>query len=200
MEGGLAVTDDEELYHIMKSVRAHGWTRDLPMENLVTGRKSEEAFDESFNFVLPGYNLRPLEMSGALGQEQLAKLPMIISERRKNHLLFKEVMADFPQVGLQKEIGQSSWFGFSLVLGEEAGIRRQTLVAELNANGVECRPIVAGNFANKAVVKRHMPHDVHATLTNADYIDHNGLFIGNHHYPLEQQFEFLRAALKSAFK
>ena len=78
MEGGIVVTDDEELYHIMLSMRSHGWTRNLPIENKVTGIKSDDAFEESFNFVLPGYNLRPLEMSGALGLEQIKKLPTLI--------------------------------------------------------------------------------------------------------------------------
>jgi CDP-6-deoxy-D-xylo-4-hexulose-3-dehydrase len=36
MEGGLITTDDEELYHVMICLRAHGWTRHLPKENLVS--------------------------------------------------------------------------------------------------------------------------------------------------------------------
>ena len=71
MEGGCVVTDDEELYHILLSMRAHGWTRNLPKENLVSGNKSDDPFEESFKFILPGYNVRPLEMSGAIGIEQL---------------------------------------------------------------------------------------------------------------------------------
>ena len=63
------MTDDEELYHILLSVRAHGWKRNLPKHNLGCGERSDNAFEESFRFVLPGYNLRPLEMSGAVGQE-----------------------------------------------------------------------------------------------------------------------------------
>ncbi|MEX5727653.1 CDP-6-deoxy-D-xylo-4-hexulose-3-dehydrase [Rhodovulum iodosum] len=198
MEGGLAVTDDEELFHIMLAVRAHGWTRNLPKENLVTGTKSDDPFEESFKFVLPGYNLRPLEMSGALGQEQIAKLPMIVEERRKNADLYREIMADFPQIAIQKEIGESSWFGFSMVVSETAGIDRAALIGSLGANGIECRPVVAGNFAKNEAVKRYIPHDIHGTLDNADYIDRNGLFIGNHHYPLIQQFPYLRKALKEA--
>ncbi len=69
MEGGLILTDDQELYHILLCLRAHGWTRDLPEKNLVTNGKSADFFEESFRFVLPGYNLRPLEFSGALGAE-----------------------------------------------------------------------------------------------------------------------------------
>lgn len=200
MEGGIAVTDDEELFQIMLAVRAHGWTRNLPKENLITGTKSDDPFEESFKFVLPGYNLRPLEMSGALGQEQIAKLPMIVTERRKNAEIFRDIMSAFPQITIQQEIGESSWFGFSMVLNEDAGIDRKALVAAFTANGIECRPIVAGNFAKNEVVTRYMPHEIHGTLVNADYIDRNGLFIGNHHYPLDQQFPYLLATLKTSFK
>ena len=35
MEGGVVLTNDEELYHIMLSLRAHGWTRNLPSKNLL---------------------------------------------------------------------------------------------------------------------------------------------------------------------
>ena len=58
MEGGVVLTDDEELYHIMLALRAHGWTRNLPKINTLTGEKSDDPFEESFKFVLPGYNLR----------------------------------------------------------------------------------------------------------------------------------------------
>lgn len=197
MEGGLAVTDDEELYHIMLSMRAHGWTRNLPRENLVSGLKSADPFEESFRFVLPGYNLRPLEMSGAIGQEQIAKLPMIVAERRANAARFLDMMQAFPQVRTQAETGESSWFGFSMVLEEDAGIDRPALVAALTEHGVECRPIVTGNFAKNDQVLRHIDHEIHGSLVNADQIDARGLFVGNHHWRLDQQFGHLKAALSS---
>ncbi|MBY5986503.1 MULTISPECIES: DegT/DnrJ/EryC1/StrS family aminotransferase [Roseovarius] len=195
MEGGLVVTDDEELYHIMLSVRSHGWTRNLPKFNHVTGEKSDDPFEESFKFVLPGYNLRPLEVSGAIGQEQIAKLPMIVGERRRNAEAFRGLMQGYPQIRIQQEIGQSSWFGFSMVVQPDAGFSRAELIASLVRQGVECRPVVAGNFAKNEVVTKHMDHVIHGSLKNADDIDANGLFIGNHHYPLSDQWDLLRAAL-----
>ena len=66
MEGGLVVTDNEEIYHILLCLRAHGWTRNLPDKNYVSGKKSKNSFEESFKFILPGFNVRPLEMSGAI--------------------------------------------------------------------------------------------------------------------------------------
>ena len=190
MEGGVVVTDDEELYHVMLVLRAHGWTRNLPKFNLVTGEKSDDPFEESFRFVLPGYNLRPLEMSGALGIEQLKKLPALIEGRRKNGALVQGKLANNPKFMIQREIGSSSWFGFSLVLRSEANIQRADFVRELTDLGFECRPIVGGNFAKNEVM-RHFDYSIHGELKNADYIDQNGLFVGNHHYPIDEAVEAL---------
>lgn len=191
MEGGLIVTDDEELYHILLSLRAHGWTRNLPKHNHVCGTKSDDPFEESFRFVLPGYNVRPLEMEGALGREQVKRLPHLISERRKNGKLLQDVLAQHPDIIIQKEIGESSWFGFSLVIRPGSSFDRKTLLKKLGDLGFECRPIVTGNFAKNEVVK-YFDYEIHGELKNAEYIDTHGLFIGNHHYPLPEAFEALR--------
>lgn len=190
MEGGIVVTDDEELYHVMLVLRAHGWTRNLPKFNHVTGEKSDDFFEESFRFVLPGYNLRPLEMSGALGIEQLKKLPDLIDGRRINGKLVQSRLTNHPNFMIQKEIGHSSWFGFSLIIRPETGLKRSDFVKALIASGFECRPIVAGNFAKNEVVK-YFDHSIHSTLKNADYIDQNGLFIGNHHYSIAEAVDTL---------
>lgn len=190
MEGGLTVTDDEELYHIMLSLRAHGWTRNLPKFNHVCGEKSDDPFKESFRFVLPGYNLRPLELSGALGVEQVKKLPMLIAERRKNGALLQGAMGNHPDILIQREIGQSSWFGFSLVIRPGSAMTRPQLLSKLNTLGFECRPIVAGNFARNEVMK-YFDADIFGDLANADHIDANGLFIGNHHYPIPEAISAL---------
>jgi CDP-4-dehydro-6-deoxyglucose reductase, E1 len=190
MEGGIVVTDDEELYHVMLSLRAHGWTRNLPKFNRLTGEKSDDPFEESFRFVLPGYNLRPLEMSGAIGQEQLKKLPRLIAGRRANGVMFQRAMANHPRFAIQREIGESSWFGFSLVLREGTGEVRADAVKRLTEAGFECRPIVAGNFAKNPVMA-HFDHEIHGVLKNAEYIDANGLFVGNHHYAIPEAIEVL---------
>ena len=178
MEGGVICTDDEELFHILLSLRSHGWTRHLPEKNHVTGSKSNNEFEESFKFVLPGYNVRPLEMSGAIGLEQLKKLPEIIEARRRNANLFTKSLDGHGEFLLQKEIGNSSWFGFSLIIREGSALKRTELLKILDELSIECRPIVSGNFAKNEVC-RFFDYTVHSELKNAEYLDQNGLFIGN---------------------
>lgn len=195
MEGGCVVTDDEELYHILLCIRAHGWTRNLPKFNKVSGEKSDDAFEESFKFMLPGYNVRPLEMSGALGIEQLKKLPRFIDMRRENAKLFQSLFTDHPFIDIQQETGSSSWFGFSLILKENAPYSRADLVKLLTENGIECRPIVTGNFLKNKEVLEYFDYEVSGTLEAAEYLDINGLFVGNHQNGIKKEIELLSKLL-----
>lgn len=190
MEGGLVVTDDEELHHILLCLRAHGWTRNLPKDNLVCGTKSDDPFEESFRFVLPGYNLRPLELSGALGTEQLKRLPGLVAARRANAAALQTAMAGHPRLMLQRELGESSWFGFSLVIRPGVQRERRALIAALREAGFECRPIVAGNFAKNPVVQL-FEHEIHGELKNAEYIDTHGLFVGNQGHAIPEAVQAL---------
>ena len=189
MEGGVAVTDNEELYHYMLSLRAHGWTRNLP-ENNKLYKKSSDSFYESFNFILPGYNLRPLEMEAAIGIKQIEKIDKIIETRRKNADYFVEMFKDNKNISTQKEIGESSWFGFAIVLKNELEGKRDQIVNNLIGNRIEVRPIVAGNFTRNPVVN-FMDHEIYGELKNADYIHKNGFFIGNNSTDLKENLDYL---------
>ena len=189
MEGGLIATDDEELYQVMKSLRAHGWTRDLPEQNFVHN-KTGNPWDDLFRFVLPGYNVRPLEMEAAIGSVQLRKLDGFIEARKKNASVFQEAMRDSECFRIQKENGESSWFGFSLILQGKLKGKRSQLVEALNHAEIDSRPIVTGNFARNPVIS-HLPHTEIMPLPTSDDIHENGLFVGNHHYDLNKEIDLL---------
>lgn len=189
MEGGFVVTDDEELYHILLSLRAHGWTRNLPQKNYVTN-KSDDWFEESFRFVLPGYNVRPVEMSGAIGIEQLKKLPAFLKQRRKNAKLFVKLFKDHPDFIIQKDIDSSSWFGFSLIIKPGSNLKRKDVINKLQKNNIDCRPIVTGNFTRNDVMK-YFDYEISHDLKNADYLHENGFFVGNSQVDLEREINFL---------
>ena len=136
MEGGFVTTDNEEIYHILLSLRAHGWTRNLPKKNFVA-KKSNDWFEESFKFVLPGYNVRPIEISGAIGLKQLKKIPSFLKTRRENAKLFIKLFKDHPDFLIQRDIGKSSWFGFSLIIKQESNLKRKNIINILKKNKVE---------------------------------------------------------------
>lgn len=192
MEGGMITTDDEELYHILLAVRAHGWTRNLPKINHVSN-KSDDWFEESFRFVLPGYNVRPLEMSGAIGIEQLKKLPEFIKNRRKNAKIFRGIFELDERFSIQKEIGESSWFGFSLII-RDTQLQRKKIIRLLSDHSIETRPIVTGDFTKNAVLK-YFDYSINGNLLNTKNLDNNGFFLGNTHENLESQLFYLKDIL-----
>lgn len=205
IEGGVCVTNDEELYQIMLSLRAHGWTRDLPAENHVHN-KDGNPFNDLFRFVLPGYNLRPNEIYAAIGLHQLDKLDHILDFRRGNAGTFHQEMFELVRTesfGPNAEIkfqwsstrADSSWFGFSLILDGSLSGKRDYFVKRLKEMGVESRPIVAGNFAKNPVAKL-MNCEIHGTLTNAEKIDKDGFFVGNSHLDLTEAIEHFAVSLK----
>lgn len=196
MEGGCIVTDDEELYHILLCIRAHGWTRNLPKYNQVTGVKSDNPFEESFKFVLPGYNVRPLEMSGAIGIEQLKKLPQFLEQRKANAQYFKGHFSNHPNFIIQQEIGESSWFGFSLIIRPGTSMTRTEVVEILAKNEIECRPIVTGNFLKNTEVLKYFDYEIAGNVVNANYLDGHGLFVGNHQIDLTKELDLLVDILK----
>ena len=195
MEGGVIGTDDEELYHILLSIRSHGWTRHLPFENKLC-EKSTNPFEESFRFILPGYNVRPIEMMGAIGIEQLKKLPEFLCRRRENAEYFKQVFGEDDRFILQKEIGSSSWFGFSFLINDKSGISRNDVIKALTDANIDTRPIVAGNFARKEVVK-WFDYEIQGELPNSDYVDKYGFFVGNHQFDIKDKIDYLKQTLSS---
>lgn len=194
MEGGMCLTDDLELAQVMTSLRAHGWTRELPPENYVFN-KTGDAFDDLFRFILPGYNLRPLELSGAIGKEQLKKLSSLITGRRENARKFKDAFEGKQYVQIQTENGESSWFGFAMILKGSLAGRRTDVVSRLNELGIDSRPIVAGNFTKNPVMA-HLDHVTLPLLPNSDEVHANGLFVGNHHYDVSAGISALARVLE----
>jgi CDP-6-deoxy-D-xylo-4-hexulose-3-dehydrase len=154
MEGGVVTTNDEYLYQMLLCLRSHGWTRHLPEKN-VFGVKPGK-----FDFLFPGFNVRPTEIQAAIGIEQLKKLPKIIEVRRDNAKRFP--------LKTQKEIGKSSWFGFAVFEGD---VDRVSQVAET-------RPVVTGNFLRSPSIK-YYDYEVFGPTPNADYIHDHACFIGN---------------------
>lgn len=177
MEGGMVLTDDADVADYLRSMRAHGWVRDLSANNSLY-EFSNDPFEDSFRFVLPGYCVRPLEMSGAIGQTQLAKWPEMMHKRRNNAQIAQSLFPTVDGVRLQKENGISSWFGFGIVLEKHLAGQRKQIIEKLKSSGVETRPIVAGNFMRNPVIDR-LRWDSVGSFEAADDLHDNGFFIGN---------------------
>ncbi|EKE25179.1 MAG: hypothetical protein ACD_5C00261G0002 [uncultured bacterium] len=199
MEGGVIVTDDEEIYHLLLSLRSHGWTRHLPENNKLC-KKNKNGFYENFRFILPGYNVRPLEISGAVGIEQLKKLDSFLEARRANAVFFRNKIVNCGYLQLQKETfeGSSSWFGFGLLVKNKE-LDREKLLDFLLEKKIDCRPIVSGNFLRSEVLP-YLQYRVVGEHVNSDSLHDLGFFIGNHHIQMQAEIEQLGDLISNYFR
>lgn len=194
MEGGAVLVSDQRFHETLLMLRAHGWTRDLPRSGDTANPDTYDRWSDSFHFVLPGYNVRPIELEAAVGIAQLEKLPGFLTARRSNAAVWQQLMDDCPDVRIQKETGKSSWFGFSMVLEGRLQGKRHELIEALSSIGVDSRPIVAGNILRHPVADRLLLAS-REPLAIADRIHEEGLFIGNHHFDISEALARVRQTL-----
>jgi CDP-6-deoxy-D-xylo-4-hexulose-3-dehydrase len=194
MEGGMVCTDDDQYAMLARSLRAHGWTRDKKSGDLSDGLC--DPFHKSFEFILPGYCVRPIEFMGAIGQVQLAKWPEMLKYRLANADLFKNIMSKYVNYILIQDcqLNVSSWFGFAMVLTGNAAGKRGLLAKILDRYGIEYRPIVAGNFTRQKVLQ-YIDHSELSNYPAADQVHFNGIFVGNDAKDLSNEIDLLDAAL-----
>lgn len=182
IEGGMIVTDDFELYDLLKSARSHGWIRDSARMDKYPLFK-----DKRFVFDMLGYNLRSTNVNAAIGIAQLNKLDASIKIRLDNHRHFLEKVSS-TDLGYQKvNLKETSSFSFGLLFKNKA--ERDYILENLQSKGVESRPIVAGNLLRQPVFKNMR---VKADKTNmADLIHDCGMYIPNNQFISTKKIDYM---------
>ena len=181
IEGGMLVTDNDDYAELARSLRAHGWVRDLRDQESVTRQYPE--VDPRYLFPNIGYNLRPSEIQGAFGIHQMSKLEGFIGIKRDNARFWdEELQHSSPYLLHQQERpgNRHVWFGYPLLVKPDAPFGRKELLEHLAAKGLETRPVIAGNIAEQPVMKL-FPYRKASDLRNAQLVHRNGFYFGNHH-------------------
>ena len=191
MEGGMILTNNYRINYILRSLRAHGWTRELPNNNMIF-KKKDDLFKDKFTFVTPGYCLRPLEIEAAAGLVQLKKLKNFLNIRKQNAKIFKNLFdgKNWCQIQHEEEYSTSSWYGFNIILKNELINKRDIIVKKLIKHKVEVRPTMTGNFTKNPVIK-FLNYSISGKLTNANNVDNNGFFVGNYPKDLSKELKLV---------
>ena len=196
IEGGVITTDDDELNALARSIRTHGWTRDLP-DTLELCERRDDDFYEAYRFILPGYNVRPQEINAAVGLEQLKKLPYMTDVRRRNWLTFSNLFKGDDRFIIQRENGKSSCFSFTLILNPDKLINRNKVLNALAEGGIGYRLITGGCFPRHDVIQ-YFDYEIVGEMTNGNITHDNGFFVGNHPFDLTSQIERFHAIMDIA--
>ena len=178
-EGGMICCKDKSDYEIIKSLRSHGWSRNLSNEREISNNNPH--LDKRFIFYNSGFNLRPTEIAGAIGRSQfkdLFKFKKIRNLNRKNIVnLFKKNKKIKRSIQIIKpnKYVNPSWFGLPLIVNKKNLLKN--IMLKLEKNGIETRPIISGNFLKQPSVKKYgLIKNI--KYKNADYINNHGFFIG----------------------
>lgn len=188
-EGGMVVCKNLEDYNILKSLRSHGWSRDTKFHNFY--KKKFKNIDEKFLFINSGYNLRPLDVTAAIANNQYKRLNKFINIRKKNrNLIIKTIKKNkrwndqFLFFESNKKISPS-WFGLPILINKKINFKRKKFIEYLNKSKIENRPIVSGNFLKQPAIKLYKIK-AKGTFKNADLVQKSGFFIGLHTTKLSQ--------------
>ena len=196
IEGGMILTNDDNLAELARALRAFGWVRDL--QNRQALAQENPDIDDRFLFVSLGYNVRPTEIQGAFGIHQLGKLERFIEARQANARYWTERLRPLERYFLlpeEQEGARHAWLFYPLIVRPDAPFTRSEVVQFLESRGVETRPVMAGNMAEQPVM-RHFPYRSDGALPNARLIMRNGLLFGTHHGISPQEREALVSSLE----
>ena len=181
IEGGMACTDDEELAEMFRIVRANGWDRNLtPAQQQVwrTRHGVQSEFDAKYAFYDLGFNMRPTEITGFLGQYQMQFLESNIRQREQNFLRVESaIVTNGDLIALDHgHIDTLSTFAIPVVC-RTPELRARYLQRFIDA-GIESRPMIAGNIQLQPFYRKYVKQMY--DLPGADFLHHNGFYCGNY--------------------
>ena len=172
-EGGMIVCKTKEDYELIHTMRAHGWDRGL--------RNSKK---NNFNFINSGFNLRPMDLTAAIGLSQLKRLSKMIKSRSKNRKLIinnikkSELWDNQFSFFNPNENVKPSWFGLPFLINQKFINKKEKFMKYLNSSGIETRPILSGNFLNQPSCKLYNFKFDKKNFKSSQDIEDRGFFIG----------------------
>jgi CDP-6-deoxy-D-xylo-4-hexulose-3-dehydrase len=182
------VCKTEADFNLLRCLRAHGWTRHLT--NSADVEAAHPDIDSRFCFVNVGFNLRPMEVQGAMLNVQLSKMEGFNACRRLNMARIVARLEADPRFGQVMSIAtpakgtDPAWFGIGAVLHDRFAHRLSDYLAFLTQQGIENRPIISGNFVRQPVIKAFCPGADPSAFRGAEAIHVRGFFIGVHQMPI----------------
>lgn len=190
IEGGMVCTDDKELDTMLRIVRSHGWDRHLSADEQKTLRDKYQIdeFYGKYSFYDIGYNLRPTEIQGFLGLDQIKYLNKTIRQREKNYRQLEKIYHNKAFIKMQtKGLTKVSNFAFPLICQSEWA--KKAYMEKAKKASIEIRPIVSGNINRQAFFEKHVGGNFH--LPNAQRIHDLGFYFGNNPELTQKELKLL---------
>ena len=165
MEGGMVSSKSADLIKLARSFS--WWGRAcycVGVQNLLPKGTCKKRFsnwiencdvqvDHKYVFENIGYNLKPLDLQGAIGLVQLDKLDEIESKRRENKVMIEGFLKNIKGIRVlqEKELARTSWFGVPIICDTKE--LKVALVNHLESCKIQTRNYFAGNILQQPAYK-----------------------------------------------
>jgi len=204
MEGGGVATNDLAFADDLRSIRSHGWSRDR--SDAISWQQNLSNNDTKFLFVSTGYNIRPMEIQAAIGISQLKDLDKFILARRA---IARQIHKCIDGTGIrlvgastlanEQDAKSHSWMLMPIqVVGANPGPRKLRIIHELEALGIETRPVLTGNFLSQPAMQRigkDLPH--FSEFESANAISESTFLVSGHHDLNHAEIDYLSESLSA---
>jgi len=208
-EGGAVAANSDDLHSTARSLR--DWGRAPVVDRAEKKRKLSyqkvsgklpSDYEARYTYVNVGYNLKPLDLQGAIGIVQLRKVAQFSRARKKNYQFFYNALQKYSNslvlpAGL--EGADNSWFVFPIVISDRAKFTRKDIVEFLERRGIETRPILAGNITKHPAYSKYSFGQSN-DLANSEKVLRSGFFIGTYPGILAEQRRTIVNAFSDFFK
>jgi CDP-4-dehydro-6-deoxyglucose reductase, E1 len=175
IEGGMVCTDDPNIYNVLKSIRSHGWDRDLDQTYVNSLRNEHEVtdFEALYKFYYFGFNVRATDLQAFLGIGQLEKLDSIINERQQNYLRYTEnIKGSYWKAPENTSDKYISNFAYPIIHPH-----RKEIVRRLTEENIAVRPLICGSLEKQPFWN----NGGQVNLLNGDIVDKYGMYLPNNH-------------------
>ncbi|OGP69404.1 MAG: hypothetical protein A2169_06910 [Deltaproteobacteria bacterium RBG_13_47_9] len=192
VEGGMLCTDSIELSNAVRSLRSHGWNRDLDNEAKQALREKYiiDPFADRYTFYCAGYNFRGNEIGAFLGLRQLKKLPEFIEARKRIWGSYCALMSEAQWQPRPVSDCVVSGFAFPML-----SANRTALAARLENMGVETRPLICGSIGRQPWFIGKYGQ---VPLPNADIVHRDGLYVPINPHLSEHEVHYITECCMAA--
>jgi len=183
-EGGMVVTNNDEIAKIIRSIRSHG----RPPESI------------SFDFQRIGFNSKMNDLEAAIGLENLERFDQTFNKRKKNLYKLLELTKELSEYFYflkEERFEKVSPHAFPLVLKDEK-YNCSKLYRYLESKSIQCKTLF-GSLPTQHKAFGFLNYK-YGQFPAAEYVGKNGLHFGIHQYLNNNDLVYIRDTLNDYFK
>ena len=182
IEGGMICCKNKQDEDIIKSLRSHGWIKDLSNQKKM--EKKFKKINKNFFFINSGFNFRPTDIQAAIGLSQFKSLNNFIKIRKINRNKIIQIITTDKKWDNQvrfvekSDNVEASWFGLAMLFNKKFKHKKKLILNKLDKLGIENRPIISGNFLQQPALRKYNISQKSKNFPNANHVHEYGLFVG----------------------